>query len=56
VVDNSRNYDMAREFGRIVGEANRKTADGQTRIVTGGGPALMEAAKTEARSTLSRDS
>ena len=44
VVDNSRYYDMAREFGRIVGESNRMNADGQTLIVTGGGPGLMEAA------------
>ena len=44
VLDNSRYYDMAREFGRIVGEANRMSGDGQTLIVTGGGPGLMEAA------------
>jgi len=44
VLDNSRYYDMAREFGRIVGEANGKNADGQMLIVTGGGPGLMEAA------------
>lgn len=44
VLDNSRYYDMAREFGRIVAEANRRSTDGQTLIVTGGGPGLMEAA------------
>lgn len=44
VVDNSHYYDMAREFGRIVGEANRMNAERQTLIVTGGGPGLMEAA------------
>src|SRR5215471_9507446 len=44
VLDNSRYYDMAREFGRIVGKANATTADGRTLIVTGGGPGLMEAA------------
>jgi len=44
VFDNSRYYDMAREFGGIVGEANRTNADGQILIVTGGGPGIMEAA------------
>jgi uncharacterized protein (TIGR00730 family) len=44
VLDNSHYYDMARAFGRIVGQANRTGADGQCLIVTGGGPGLMEAA------------
>ncbi|MBV9531813.1 MAG: TIGR00730 family Rossman fold protein [Bradyrhizobium sp.] len=44
VLDNSRYYDMAREFGRIVGKANVMRADRRTLIVTGGGPGLMEAA------------
>ena len=44
VLDKSRYYDMARAFGRIVGKANRTSADGQMLIVTGGGPGLMEAA------------
>jgi uncharacterized protein (TIGR00730 family) len=44
VLDNSHYYEMAREFGRIVGQANRTSADGQMLIVTGGGPGLMEAA------------
>jgi uncharacterized protein (TIGR00730 family) len=37
-------YDVAREFARLVGEAN-KTAEGpHCTIVTGGGPGIMEAA------------
>jgi uncharacterized protein (TIGR00730 family) len=41
---NSRYYDIARAFGRIVAEANAAVGDGQTLIVTGGGPGVMEAA------------
>ena len=44
VLDNSRYYDVARAFGRIVGEENARTGDGQTLIATGGGPGIMEAA------------
>ena len=44
ILDKSRYYEVAREFGRIVGEANRKAADGQMLIITGGGPGVMEAA------------
>ncbi len=44
VVANSRYYEIARAFGRIVAEANAKAGDGQTLIVTGGGPGIMEAA------------
>ena len=44
VLDKSRYYEVAREFGRLVGDANRETADGQMLIVTGGGPGIMEAA------------
>ncbi len=44
VLDNSRYYDVARAFGRLVAEANARTGDGQTLIITGGGPGIMEAA------------
>ena len=44
VLDKSCYYEVAREFGRLVGDANRETADGQMLIVTGGGPGIMEAA------------
>ncbi len=44
VLANSRYYDIARDFGRIVAEANAREGDGQTLIMTGGGPGIMEAA------------
>lgn len=44
VLDNSRFYDIARAFGRIVADANAASGDGQTMIMTGGGPGIMEAA------------
>ena len=44
VLSNSRYYDVARAFGRIVAEANAHSGDGQTLIMTGGGPGIMEAA------------
>jgi uncharacterized protein (TIGR00730 family) len=37
-------YGIAREFGRLVSEAGRKSGDGQLVIMTGGGPGIMEAA------------
>jgi uncharacterized protein (TIGR00730 family) len=43
VLDKSRYYDIAREFGRLVGEAEHKVGD-HLAIVTGGGPGMMEAA------------
>ena len=36
VLANSRYYDIARDFGRIVAEANAREGDGQTLIMTGG--------------------
>jgi len=37
-------YDVAREFGRLVGEADRAAPSPRLVIMTGGGPGLMEAA------------
>lgn len=44
VGEKSRFYDIAREFGRIVGAAGQKTLDGRIMVMTGGGPGIMEAA------------
>jgi len=41
---NSRYYEVARQFGRLVGAAPRDPDGGTTVIVTGGGPGIMEAA------------
>lgn len=40
----SRYYDVARELGRLVGEAAGGAGDGKLLIMTGGGPGIMEAA------------
>ena len=37
-------YDVAREFGRLVGRAGKNARGGQILIMTGGGPGIMEAA------------
>ena len=44
VLAKSRYYDVAQEFGRLVGKAGQATGDGQLVIMTGGGPGIMEAA------------
>ena len=44
VLANSRYYEVAREFGRIVSEATRHARDRRLVVVTGGGPGMMEAA------------
>jgi uncharacterized protein (TIGR00730 family) len=44
VLEKSRYYDVAREFGRLVGEASRDHDGRNLVIMTGGGPGLMEAA------------
>jgi uncharacterized protein (TIGR00730 family) len=37
-------YDIAREFGRLVGECGDKALGGRIMVMTGGGPGIMEAA------------
>lgn len=45
LLDRSRYYDAAREFGRMVSAASRDPAlRGENVVVTGGGPGIMEAA------------
>jgi len=44
VAVNSRYYDVARQFGRLVGACGDKAIGGRVMIMTGGGPGIMEAA------------
>lgn len=44
VAAKSHYYDMAREFGRLVGRSGRGADDCRIMLVTGGGPGVMEAA------------
>ena len=44
VLAKSRYYEVAQEFGRLVGKAGQASGDGQLVIMTGGGPGIMEAA------------
>jgi len=44
VLAKSRYYEMAREFGRLVGSCGDKAIGGRIMIMTGGGPGIMEAA------------
>jgi uncharacterized protein (TIGR00730 family) len=44
ILDNSRYYSVAREFGRLVGESGTGPQDCRLVIMTGGGPGMMEAA------------
>jgi len=44
VLANSRYYDIAREFGAIVGRSGKGPADLRVTLMTGGGPGIMEAA------------
>ncbi len=44
ILENSRYYDEAREFGRLVSRANATEQGPHCTIITGGGPGIMEAA------------
>ncbi|MDE2266723.1 MAG: TIGR00730 family Rossman fold protein [Alphaproteobacteria bacterium] len=44
VLAKSKYYDVSRDFGRLVGTANRTDKGPHCTIVTGGGPGIMEAA------------
>jgi uncharacterized protein (TIGR00730 family) len=44
VLAKSRYYEIAREFGRLVGESGEGPTDSRVVIMTGGGPGVMEAA------------
>ncbi|MDH5526492.1 MAG: LOG family protein [Nitrospirota bacterium] len=49
--ENSRYYDMARELGRLVGNAGAGPEDCRVVIATGGGPGIMEGANRGAHDT-----
>jgi uncharacterized protein (TIGR00730 family) len=44
VLAKTRYYDMAREFGRLVGACGDRAIGGRIMVMTGGGPGIMEAA------------
>jgi uncharacterized protein (TIGR00730 family) len=44
IQEKSRYYDVAREFGQIVGKSGKGVTDCRLLVMTGGGPGMMEAA------------
>lgn len=44
ILDKSRYYKVARDFGRLVGDSGNGPADNRVVLMTGGGPGMMEAA------------
>jgi uncharacterized protein (TIGR00730 family) len=44
ILEKSRYYEVAREFGRLVGESGKGPGDCRVVVTTGGGPGAMEAA------------
>jgi uncharacterized protein (TIGR00730 family) len=43
ILGKTRYYDMARDFGRLVGACGEKAIGGRIMVMTGGGPGIMEA-------------
>ena len=44
ILEKSKYYEIAREFGQLVGRAGKGSDDNRVAIMTGGGPGIMEAA------------
>jgi uncharacterized protein (TIGR00730 family) len=44
ILDKSRYYDVARQFGQLVGQADKGSQGSHLVVLTGGGPGIMEAA------------